>query len=130
MIAKVLYLNWHKLEREQRLSLPNSSCSARAAQLTLSGDFVADRPDLYDHVYTYVYADLDPHVEDTLFARLNIEDRSKFIPAKHRIRSMCVGDVVLLGDKAIVCQGMGWKMIDSVPDAFKNLEEVDEQARS
>lgn len=110
MKVKLFYLNWHKIEHDD---------ARRPAKWT--GDFHADRPDLYDLVFEWDFEE-GSEPENFLFEQFNIGDRGT-----KRIRSMCVADVVVYNGKAVVCQGMGWTTVDAPAWALERTGEVDEQ---
>lgn len=120
MKVKLFYANWHKTHAEDDKN-PNRTSPGLHVRVACVGDFLVDRPDLYDLVFEWDFEN-DARPEDFLFEQFNIGDRGV-----KRIRSMSVGDVVVYNGKAVVCQGMGWKTVDAPAWALERTDEVDEQ---
>lgn len=122
MHAKIIYFNHN---RASRLN-PNTEFGWR---VTLRGDFYFGSPGLYDYVGDISHDVTDgeelANIAFRAFNRVEVGDMAGL-----RIRSMCVGDALLLDDGTlIVCKGIGWEtfpagMLDA---GFHHLPKVDRQ---
>lgn len=119
MKVKLFYANWNKADRED--DRPGRTEAGLKVRISMGGDLLTDRPDLYDLIFEWDFED-GAEPEDFLFEQFNIGDHGN-----KRIRSMSVGDVVVYNGKAVVCQGMGWKTVDAPAWMVERTGEVDEQ---
>lgn len=128
--AKIIYFNQRKALQEDDTYKHDASL----IRVTWTGELLAGRPDLYDYVgdidcgevsaYPYEYE----KVCDNAFRAFNRVDEGDMEGLK--IRSMCVGDIVLFPDgKLYVVQGCGWKEFSGNSLVFWNLPKVEEQGR-
>ena len=106
MIAKILYFNWTKANKEDGVYNPKGSLG----RVRWTGELLVDRPDLYDHVGNIECAEAGETACGEAFRKFNRVEEGDM--EGMNIRSMSVGDVVLFDDsRMFVVQGMGWKEI-------------------
>ncbi len=126
MIAKVIYFNWRKAEKEDLACQCDSMTRLSLKRVTWTGELLSDRPDLYDNVGEIGVPDSSENSCELAFRAFNrVLDGDM---SGMTIRSMSVGDLVVFDDsKLFVCYGSGWNAVSGHSLAFWALPLVKEQ---